>query len=103
MNPKFKISQFLFQVKKKEIVEEESLPPYQTFDWYEYENEELITMDNEEEEKENNSDQIVEKGSENESKVQDTTVSVASKSEEQVIDEETVGMNSSSLRYVING
>ena len=60
-------------------------------------------MDNEEEEKENNSDQIVEKGSENESKVQDTTVSVASKSEEQVIDEETVGMNSSSLRYVING
>ena len=87
----------------KEIVEEESLPPYQTFDWYEYENEELITMDNEEEEKENNSDQIVEKGSENESKVQDTTVSVASKSEEQVIDEETVGMNSSSLRYVING
>ena len=59
--------------------------------------------DGDEEEKENNSDQIVEKGSENESKVQDTTVSVASKSEEQVIDEEIVGMNLSSLRYVING
>ena len=36
---------------------------------------------------------------ENESEVQDTTVSVASESEEQVID---VEMNSSSLRYVIN-
>ena len=37
---------------------------------------------------------------ENESEVQDTTVSVASESKEQVID---VEMNSSSLRYVING